>query len=231
MYHPRPGDYIDIHTHRATPEKGIFSVEVLMAHEGRLPANEDGIAYTAGIHPWFLNEEDHDMQLSFVSERAAGKSIIAIGETGFDRLKGPDIELQKKTFEEQVSLAGKYELPMVIHCVKAWEELLAEHRRLKPRMPWLIHGFRGKKELALQLISRGMYLSFWFDFITRPEATPLIRSLPVDHIFLETDGSGTDIRNIYNKVSDDLGLTVEELKSKIFRNFESFFSTHLRENI
>jgi TatD DNase family protein len=227
MNHPTPGDYIDIHTHGATPAQGIFSVEVLMAHEGKLPADGQGIAYTAGVHPWFLNEKDHDIQLSFVTERAAERNIIAIGEAGFDRLKGPDAELQKRTFEEQVSLAGKYELPMVIHCVKAWEELLAEHSRLKPEMPWLIHGFRGKIELALQLISRGMYLSFWFDFVTRPEATSLIRSLPVDHIFLETDGSGTDIRNIYNKVSDDLGLTIEELKSQIFSNYNSFLTTNI----
>jgi len=46
------------------------------------------------------------------------------------------------------------------------DELLSEHRKLRPSTPWLVHGFRGKKELAMQLISKGMYLFIlWFDFI------------------------------------------------------------------
>ena len=68
-------------------------------------------------------------------------------------------------------------------------------------MPWLIHGFRGNIELAQQLISKGMYLSFWFDFVIRPESSELLRSLPKDRIFLETDGADVDIRDIYKKVA------------------------------
>ena len=90
-------------------------------------------------------------------------------------------------------------------------------------MPWLVHGFRGKPDLALQLISKGMYISFWFDFVMRPESARLIRSLPKERIFLETDGSGVDIRDIYNKVSADLEITIDELKSVINKNFKEFF--------
>ena len=68
-------------------------------------------------------------------------------------------------------------------------------------MPWLIHGFRGNVELAKQLLSKGMYLSFWFDFIIRPESSKLVRSLPKERIFLETDGADVDIRTIYEKVA------------------------------
>ena len=91
-------------------------------------------------------------------------------------------------------------------------------------MPWLVHGYRGKPDMALQLISKGMYVSFWFDFVMRPESEGLIRSLPKERIFLETDGAGVDIRDIYNKVSVDLGLTVDELKSIICKNFNEFLS-------
>lgn len=220
---PEEGDYIDIHTHGAIPLPGIFAIETLMAHEGRLPSQTDGLTFSAGIHPWYLNRENHDSLLSYVSARASGGEIIAVGEAGFDRLKGPDMDFQKKTFSEQMKIASENRLPVVIHCVKAWEELIAEHHRLKPDKPWLVHGFRGKKELALQLISRGIYLSFWFDYVTRSEATALVRSVPVNYIFLETDGSGADIKSIYKKVSEDLDLTTDELKSQIFRNFNTFF--------
>ena len=104
--------------------------------------------------------------------------------------------------------------PLVIHCVKAWDELLASHRNLKPETPWLVHGFRGKKELALQqLLSKGMYLSFWFDFVLRPESAELLRFLPKERIFLETDGADVDIKDIYNKVANDLGITCKGIES------------------
>ena len=86
-------------------------------------------------------------------------------------------------------------------------------------MPWLVHGFRGNVELASQLLSKGMYLSFWFDFVIRPESGNLLRQMPADRIFLETDGAEIDIRTIYNKVANDLEMTVDGLKILILKNF------------
>jgi TatD DNase family protein len=87
-----------------------------------------------------------------------------------------------------------------------------------------VHGFRGKKELAMQLISRNMYLSFWFDFIVRPESSELVRSLPREKIFIESDGAGVNIRDLYNKVATDLGLEPEQLKAQVLKNFKQFFN-------
>lgn len=221
---PQQGDYIDIHSHGARYAAGVFAVENLMAHEGLRPEIVPGIAYSFGIHPWFLNENNHSQLIRSVREIAMNPQLIAIGEAGFDKLSGPSPELQRKTFEEQVIIAEDFRLPVVIHCVRAWDELLAVYKNLKPKMPWLIHGFRGKKILAAQLLSKGMYLSFWFDFALKPESSDLLKSLPVDRIFLETDGADVDIRDIYKKVSADLNLPVEELKVKILSNFFVFFA-------
>jgi len=168
---PGKGDYIDIHTHGAESVAGIFSIETLSAHEGRLPEDLPGMLFTYGIHPWHLDEKNHNQQLTNVIRIAANPLVVAIGEAGFDKIKGPSADLQKKTFEEQVYIAEEHKKPVVIHCVKAWDELIKVYKTLKPKMPWLVHGFRGKKDLAIQLISKGIYLSFWFDFITRPEST------------------------------------------------------------
>jgi len=218
-------DYIDVHTHDSNP-KGpeIFSLESLLAHEDKSPEPKQGLLYTYGIHPWYLTEENHDQLISRVMATADDPLVIAIGEAGFDRIRGPSPDIQRKTFEEQVSVAEEYKKPVIIHCVRAWDELVSSHKRLKPAMPWLVHGYRGKPDLALQLISKGMYISFWFDFILRPESAGLIRSLPKERIFLETDGAGVDIRDIYNKVSADLEITVDELKSVISKNFNEFFN-------
>jgi TatD DNase family protein len=223
MNFPETGDFIDIHNHHAVSSPGIFTVESLMAHENLQPGNEKGIVYTAGIHPWYLDDHNQKQLLEFVNNVAGNSQLVAIGEAGFDKLRGPSVELQREIFEKQVNIANEKRKPVVIHCVRAWVELLAAHRKLKPVKPWLVHGFRGKKELALQLISRGMYLSFWFDFIIRQESAELLRSLPKSRIFLETDGADVNIRDIYQKVSGDLALSVDELKKIILENFGMLF--------
>jgi TatD DNase family protein len=221
MYLPQPGDYIDIHVHGGTPASGIFILESLMAHEEKLPEDVSGVAYTFGIHPWFLNEDNHKQLIISVENSVNHPGIIAIGEAGFDRLRGPSIELQRLVFEEQIAISEETEKPVVIHCVRAWDELLSVQKRLKPKMPWLVHGFRGNVALATQLLSKGMYLSFWFDFVLRSESRDLLRHIPADRIFLETDGADIDIRTIYDKVATDLDLSVVELKSIILKNFKT----------
>ena len=221
---PQAGDFIDIHTHGSVSAEGIFSVENIMAHEGTDPTCISANAFTAGIHPWHLNEANIESLLEFIRRISGNPSLIAFGEAGFDKLRGPSIELQRSTFAEHVKIAGENGKPLIIHCVKAWDELLAAHKNLKPATPWLVHGFRGKRELALQLIKRGMYLSFWFDFVLRPESAELLRYLPEERIFLETDGAGVDIREIYKKVSGDLAVSVDELKSIILGNYIQLFT-------
>jgi TatD DNase family protein len=220
---PQPGDYIDIHTHGAKPSAGIYIIENLMAHEGELPGNISGVAFSFGIHPWFLNENNHKQLISSVKDSANHPDLIAIGEAGIDKLHGPSPDLQRKVFEEQVAIAGDHLKPVIIHCVRAWDEILAVQKKLKPKTLWMIHGFRGNLELATQLLSKGMYLSLWFDFVLRPESTHLLRSLPKGRIFLETDGADADIRTIYKKVASDFDLSIDELKSVILTNFNEFF--------
>ncbi len=220
---PDPGEYIDIHTHDSSPALGIFAVENIMAHENLQPDKIAAKAITAGIHPWYLNEKNREELLKYILKVSDNPDLVALGEAGFDKLKGPSIEIQRSTFEEQVKIADEKQKPLIIHCVRAWDELLAAHKNLEPAKPWLVHGFRGKKELALQLINRGMYLSFWFDFVLRPESSDLLRFLPKNRLFLETDGADVDIRKIYNKVSDDLALNVVDLKIIIFNNYRDLF--------
>ncbi len=220
---PQPFDYIDIHTHGAISSSGVFAIENLMAHEERIPENFPDMMCTYGIHPWYLNNNNYTKLVNSVNAITASPNLVAFGEAGFDKIKGPSMELQRRAFEEQIAISEEKKKPVVIHCVRAWDELLAVHKKLHPEMPWLIHGFRGNSELAMQLLSKGMYLSFWFDFVIRPEAAQLLNKLPRERIFLETDGADIDIRDIYKKVASDLDLSVDELKLVINTNFITFF--------
>jgi TatD DNase family protein len=224
MHLPQNGDYIDIHVHGGTPAAGIFILESLMAHEEKTPEDFPGVSYTYGIHPWFLNENNFIQQLDSVKDKVDNPEIIAIGEAGFDKLRGPSIELQRKVFEGQITISEGLKKPVVIHCVKAWDELLSVRIKLKPKMPWLVHGFRGNVNLAHQLLSKGMYLSIWYDFAIRTESSDLLRVLPRDRIFLETDGADVSIKAIYEKVANDLAVSVEALKLSILINFNDFFN-------
>jgi len=224
MNRPLPGDYIDIHTHGGTPSEGMFIVENLMAHVTKEIPSAQGMAFTIGLHPWFFGDSDYEKPILKIREYAAHKRIIAIGEAGFDKIRGASPDLQRKVFEEQAIIAEENKLPLIIHCVKGWDELLAVHKNLKPSVPWLIHGFHGKKETARQLLDRGMYLSIWYSFALIPESAELIRSIPGDRLFLETDGADVYIRDIYNKVSADLKMNVGDLKSLIFDNYFKFFA-------
>ncbi len=228
MYLPQSGDYIDIHTHGSKSSRGIFLIENLMAHENIFPEHIRYQACSYGIHPWHLNAKNIDNLLFNVNASVGFTNLLAIGEAGFDKLKGPSMDLQKRAFEEQVSLSEKNRKPMIIHCVRAWDDLLASHKKLKPLMPWLIHGFRGSYELANQLLSRGMYVSFWYDFVLRAESAELLRALPHDKIFLETDGADVDIIIIYKKVAEDLNITVDDLRSSILSNFNMFFQSNIQ---
>lgn len=221
---PQPGDYIDIHMHGGKPSQGIFILETLMAHEERLPEDIEGTAFTYGIHPWFLDEKSYRDHLKMVEKITAQPEVVAIGEAGFDKLRGPSPELQADVFEAQVSISENLRKPLIIHCVRAWDELLASQKKLKPGMHWMIHGFRGKTRQAQQLLSKGFWLSIWFEYALRPESRELFKNLPIERFFLETDGADVDIRDIYNKVSTDLEISSDSLRSAMIINYKSFFN-------
>ena len=92
------------------------------------------------------------------------------------------MELQLTVFKAQVRLSEEYGLPLIIHCVKAMDELLGSEKEFRPQQAWIWHGFRGKPEQAMQLLKKGFYLSFGEYY---PDETMQI--VPDERLFLETD--------------------------------------------
>ena len=60
------------------------------------------------------------------------------------------MELQLAVFKEQVKLSEKLGLPLIIHCVKAMDELLAVKKEFRPQQAWIWHGFRGKTGISYE---------------------------------------------------------------------------------
>lgn len=80
----------------------------------------DALLYfvSAGIHPWQL-KEDFSLQMNQLTKLASSKNVIAIGECGLDRIKGPAIEIQIDAFRAQIDIANRVNKPMILHLVKA----------------------------------------------------------------------------------------------------------------
>jgi TatD DNase family protein len=149
-------------------------------------------------------------------------AIIAIGEAGFDAMRGAEMRLQERIFEEIITLSEHYQRALIIHCVKAWDKLLASHKNRKVKQTWLIHGFHAPCELALQLIKRNIALSFGNQLLNDTRLQSVFSKIPIHFLFLETDIAKTNIVDMYRTAATIRGIEVETLKNALFENFIRF---------
>ena len=207
-------DFFNIHTHVSIhPESEILS----LAPE-ELSTDNRSFYASVGIHPWTLTEENADIQWKALCESIKDKRIVAIGECGLDKLKGPSMELQTAVFKQEAALAEDSSLPLIIHCVKAFNELIQLKKEISPCQPWIIHGFRGKLPLALDCIRHGFYLSIGSHF---QENT--LKAIPLDRLFIETDESEESIESIYQRIAEIKGISQQELLEAINKNVREVF--------
>lgn len=179
---------IDIHTHDKSRSNAIINI---YPNENII----EGIYYSVGIHPWHtLEVNSHTIEK--LNNLAAHTQVVAIGETGIDALKGAPIEKQIEIFCHHVFLSEQHQKPLIIHCVKAFNEIIKLKKQLLPSMPWIIHGFRGKSQLVQQLIDKGFYISLGEHF--NPKSASII---PTDRLLFETDESKLNINTIINNIN------------------------------
>ncbi|MBD5191589.1 MAG: hydrolase TatD [Bacteroidales bacterium] len=183
---------IDIHHHGVTaPENSVTSFSI-----GQPVPLGNGLL-SVGIHPWHSESADIKQvteELSGVIER--NPRIVAIGETGIDRLRGAEIDKQLALFQVHIELSERLRKPLIIHSVRASDIILQQHKLYHPRQNWAIHGFRGKPVEALQLTGRGIYLSFGEQFNRES-----LEAIPMSLILAETDESSLPITQIIQNLS------------------------------
>ncbi|MDD7437231.1 MAG: TatD family hydrolase [Bacteroidales bacterium] len=205
--------YIDFHTHWAGCEKYLNDDSVIVVQSLHLQeAMHPRANYiTIGVHPMLPGASDIVQQyrktpekiLSEWSDRINNSStpIIAIGECGWDNRSPLSAEAQNQLVDFQVQLALLLRLPMVFHIVGGWHYLLKKHQ--EATTPWIVHGFRGKSQLANQLTEAGIFLSLH----------PLSPEPPNNNYLLETDDSSNHVRDQYQS----RGANCEE-KFNLFSN-------------
>ncbi len=201
---------IDIHTHNcmADTADAIYDSGENYYADKRI---------STGIHPWHI-ASDWENSFATISQIAHTDNVLAIGECGLDTLKSPvTLELQEIVFRAHVQLSESVCKPLIIHCVKAYDRLIALHKELAPGQAWILHGFRGKPQQAAQLIKEGYYISLGEKF--NPESA---RVIPADRLFIESDESTRPIADIYATIATAKGMETEQLASQIRINARIF---------
>ncbi|MDD2550285.1 MAG: TatD family hydrolase [Bacteroidales bacterium] len=215
--------YIDFHTHNTLQTDGdIIAVNSYGTDELHTIDFEN--FFTVGIHPWNAGAEQLDKYLARIMDYTNNPKMIGIGEVGLDKIREPSIDIQQKVFIEQLNIAYHTQKPVTIHCVKAWDELLATKAKYSDKLLWAIHGFNGSHQLAKQLVDKGFYLSVGSSILN--EQTKLqsaLAHIPLNRLFLETDTSTVGIRAIYEAVSTRLDISIKNIKQQIINNFTEFY--------
>lgn len=188
----------DIHTHRADAREAVISVNPWEFNP------VEGLYYSVGIHPWQVGRAT-DADFDRLAECARSDNVLMIGECGIDKLRGGDMSMQAGVLERHIALSEQVGKPLVLHCVRASNELCRLRRQLRPHMPWIVHGFRGNARVASQLLDAGFYLSYGERF--NPEALAIT---PADRLLAETDESLLPIDEIHRRLAASRQIEVVE---------------------
>jgi TatD DNase family protein len=189
--------FFDVHTHTISSDEKVFSIL------NRYPNSTDfSQPFSIGIHPWFINTENLENELVVVEEKLQLQNCYAIGECGLDKVVKTDFELQKTVFKQQIILSEKYKKPLIIHCVKAFQEIIELRKELKPKQIWILHGFNKNGQVAHSLLKNGFILSIGSAIINNKKLQEVILHISLDYILLETDDSEFDIQEVYQKIAN-----------------------------
>ncbi|MCD0465482.1 TatD family hydrolase [Flavobacterium sp. ENC] len=212
-------DFFNFHTHRFTNQSDILELvnQYPWEFDAAIPF------YSIGIHPWYIAEGRIEADLKTIEEKLQTQNCLAIGECGLDKRIEIPLELQTSVFEKQLLLAEKYKKPVVIHCVAAFQEVMAIKKKMKVTAPMIIHGFSKNSQLAEQLIKEGFYLSFGKYLLRNPELKTVFQEIPNDRFFLETDTVEETIQEVYDLASKYKSLNDTELREVISSNYKRVF--------
>lgn len=215
--------FFNLHTHQFTNNQAVF--ELVNQYPNDFDATINW--YSIGIHPWYIDEENLENELEFINQKLQEKKCLALGECGLDKRITVDFSLQKRVFEAQIALAEKHQKPIIVHCVAAYDELIAIKKQKQVTVPMFIHGFSKNWQTAKQLLENGFYLSFGKYLLRNPELETVFTAVPNDRFLLETDTIDETIQEVYTKAAQYKNLDISKLQHFIAENCKNIFNIEL----
>ena len=187
--------------------------------------------HTLGVHPWELTTP-FDRALfdqkweELIKSRANKKEIYAIGECGLDRVHEniADIEDQKYVLMKHFELANKLEVPVILHSVRTYSDVLEILKKIKFQYPILLHAYGGNEHEMHELLKYPVYFSYGARLF---KTDKMLKITSLDRLLLETgDQLEFSINDIYQKASESLGIDPAVLEERLEKNFLTFFRKH-----
>ena len=213
---------IDFHTHNKQQNDDVISIVNQYPKEF-----ENKYRLTSvGLHPWFIDTETLGDELETLEQIVRDGKCIVIGECGLDKKTETPFKIQRLVFKKQLELAEKYQLPVIIHCVSSFAQVIADKNKIvSESVPLIIHGFAKKVEMAQQLIDHGFYLSFGSNLLNSKTLQNSFKNIRLDRVFLETGSHDESIQEIYEFAAELLNISVQDLNKQITANFNTVFAS------
>ena len=187
----------NVHTHtlRASDEREYHVCNPYPRYPLSVIEERPDCRFSVGIHPYESGGVT-EARWQEIEAAASLPQVVAIGECGLDTTRDIPLPTQLDIFERHIALSETTGKPLIIHCVKACDTLIATHRKHRPAQAWIIHGFRGKPQQAEQLRREGFLLS-----IGPRYNREILAVCPPGELLLETDEDETAISTHYRQVA------------------------------
>ncbi|WP_018108098.1 TatD family hydrolase [Bacteroides propionicifaciens] len=199
---------LDIHAHLPSNPQRMDTLYSL-SFPSETPTQD--IHQSLGVHPWQIKEK---INWQLFEQELNNPMILAIGECGLDKLRQEtNLEDQLSCFIKQIDLSEQYKKPLIIHLVKATDELIKLHKIKKPTQEWIVHGFRGKPEVYYMLKNQGISLS-----IGPNHNVQTVKQIPLDQLIIETDTSEIKIEQVCQNIAQIKNISTQELIYQIYKN-------------
>jgi len=204
----------------------------IIDHPFQLPfLPQKGEIYSVGIHPWSVDKIDDISWRKRLEDLVDHPQVVSIGECGLDRVAKNSLKLQKKFLISQLEIAEEKQLPVIIHAVHTYSDLLEISKNINHSVPWIIHGYNGNVETTELLLRKDFYFSFGASLLKNQKKLNIsLLKVPFDRLFFETDESYVSIESIYKFASDLLNKSIEELKKIVLNNFNCMFAKISEKN-
>ncbi|MCQ2250708.1 MAG: TatD family hydrolase [Bacteroidales bacterium] len=209
--------HCDIHTHNPNPRIPSL-IDVSGCEDFAFFRAEAYFSY--GIHPQSVADDGSlALRLDFMRQAASSHLIHAIGECGLDKFAPCSREAGIRAFRMQVDIAAEYQLPIVVHCVRLYSDVVSVLKDSKFALPVILHSYNGNQQTTAQLLRLE---NVYFSFCQLKNQTGLksIPMIPTTRILLESDTEESpDFAESLTAVSALKNMCAKELEDIIFYNF------------
>ncbi len=212
-------EFINIHSNKARPDS-IYSVDTFLRNTPPIESY-----YSLGLHPWNSDRMNWELFYSNYRQYLHLEKCLFIGETGLDFFSEIDRSTQEDIFRKHIELASLLKKPLLIHCVKAYNEVKRILRESSFKQKVIFHNYNGNTQQTEDFLKdSNIYFSFGENLFRHNSGAQKSSYLvPTSRIFFETDESNLEIKEVYHFFSTVTKTPLKELCDSVYSNYRCLF--------